>query len=133
MPNLPKFIESQMMKSQDKAQQTILSVERIFTIAEPFGEFRYGDAQGDKRIDFARAIEAEIAKYDRHALQIDGLHPSPCARFCEANAFYHDLKKDVKLINKLLTIIENSSIDKSEFLNVINEAKARIYEGKQYD
>ena len=35
-----------------------LTREEVFEIAEPFGEFRYGDAQGDKRIAFASAIEA---------------------------------------------------------------------------
>lgn len=34
-----------------------LTDEQIFDLAEQFGEFRYGDAQGHKRIDFARAIE----------------------------------------------------------------------------
>ena len=37
-----------------------LSDERIFELAESFGEFKYGDAQGCKRIEFARAIEREI-------------------------------------------------------------------------
>lgn len=32
--------------------------EQILEVAEPFGAFEYGDAQGDKRIDFARAILA---------------------------------------------------------------------------
>lgn len=35
-----------------------LSDEQIFELAAPFGEFRYGDAQGDKRIAFARAVIA---------------------------------------------------------------------------
>ena len=37
-----------------------LSDDRIFELAESFGEFKYGDAQGCKRIEFARAIEREI-------------------------------------------------------------------------
>ena len=37
-----------------------LSDERIFELAESFGEFKYGDAQGCKRIEFSRAIEREI-------------------------------------------------------------------------
>lgn len=37
-----------------------LSDERILELSESFGEFKYGDAQGCKRIDFARAIEREI-------------------------------------------------------------------------
>ena len=43
----------------------MLSREEIFDLAEPFGEFQYGDAQGDKRVAFARAVEA--AAYERAA------------------------------------------------------------------
>ena len=39
-----------------------LSDEEIFELAEPFGAFQYGDAQGDKRKDFARAILAAARK-----------------------------------------------------------------------
>jgi hypothetical protein len=35
-----------------------LTDAKILEISEPFGEFRFGDAQGHKRIDFARAILA---------------------------------------------------------------------------
>ena len=35
----------------------LLSEETIYELAEVFGEFAYGDAQGHKRIGFARAIE----------------------------------------------------------------------------
>jgi len=37
-----------------------LSTEEIFKLAEPFGEFKHGDAQGDKRIAYARAVEAAL-------------------------------------------------------------------------
>lgn len=37
---------------------TDLTNEEILELAEPFGCFQYGDAQGDKRLDFARAIIA---------------------------------------------------------------------------
>jgi len=37
-----------------------LTDAEIFDIADPYGEFRYGDAQGDKRLEFARAIEAKV-------------------------------------------------------------------------
>lgn len=37
-----------------------LTDEEIFHAAEPFGAFEYGDAQGHKRIAFARAIEAAV-------------------------------------------------------------------------
>lgn len=40
--------------------QEPLSNEPIFDLAEPFGAFRHGDAQGDKRIEFARAIEKAV-------------------------------------------------------------------------
>lgn len=43
----------------------MLSREKIFDLAEPFGEFQYGDAQGDKRVAFARAVER--AAYERAA------------------------------------------------------------------
>ena len=36
----------------------MLTDEQIFDLAEPFGAFEYGDAQGDKRRGFARAIES---------------------------------------------------------------------------
>ena len=41
-----------------QAHPAEVTEEKILEIAEPFGEFQYGDAQGDKRIDFARAILA---------------------------------------------------------------------------
>lgn len=41
-----------------QATQAEVTDEQILEIAEPFGEFQYGDAQGHKRIDFARAILA---------------------------------------------------------------------------
>lgn len=43
--------------TEQPAEQQPLTREEIFEIAEPFGEFKYGDAQGHKRIEFARAIE----------------------------------------------------------------------------
>lgn len=47
----------------------MLSREKIFDLAEPFGEFQYGDAQGDKRVAFARAVEA--AAYERAAQECE--------------------------------------------------------------
>jgi vacuolar-type H+-ATPase subunit I/STV1 len=35
-----------------------LSDEQILEFADPFGAFEYGDAQGDKRLGFARSIES---------------------------------------------------------------------------
>ena len=43
------------------AEFSRLTDDQIFDIAEPFGEFRYGDAQGDRRLAFARAIIAATA------------------------------------------------------------------------
>ena len=41
----------------------MLTDQEILDVAEPFGAFEFGDAQGDKRKDFARAvIEANNAK-----------------------------------------------------------------------
>ena len=39
-------------------QRKPLTDEQIFDLSEPFGAFQYGDAQGHKRLEFARAIEA---------------------------------------------------------------------------
>jgi hypothetical protein len=41
-------------------QPAPLTDDQIFEAAEPFGAFEYGDAQGHKRIVFARAIEARV-------------------------------------------------------------------------
>ena len=41
-----------------QATQAEVTDAQILEVAEPFGAFQYGDAQGDKRIDFARAILA---------------------------------------------------------------------------
>lgn len=55
--------------------------EQILEVAEPFGAFEYGDAQGDKRIDFARAILAlrpeRVPMTDE---QLNDLIPSPYVR-----------------------------------------------------
>ena len=37
-----------------------LTDEEIFDIADKFGSFQYGDAQGHKRLDYAKAIEAKL-------------------------------------------------------------------------
>jgi len=39
-------------------QRKPLTDEQIFDLSEPFGAFQYGDAQGHRRREFARAIEA---------------------------------------------------------------------------
>ena len=41
-----------------QATQAEVTDEQILEVAEHFGAFEYGDAQGHKRIDFARAILA---------------------------------------------------------------------------
>ena len=43
--------------AQAEPKREPLSDERIDEIGEPFGYFQYGDAQGDKRRAFVRAIE----------------------------------------------------------------------------
>lgn len=64
---LNEKIDSYFKSAQDHAyalglarglKATDLTDEEIFELAEPFGEFQYGDAQGHKRLDFARAIIA---------------------------------------------------------------------------
>lgn len=42
---------------QAEPKREPLSDEQIDKIGEPFGYFQYGDAQGDKRRAFARAVE----------------------------------------------------------------------------
>jgi hypothetical protein len=37
-----------------------LSDDEIFTLAEPYGRFEFGDSQGHRRLAFARAIEAKM-------------------------------------------------------------------------
>ena len=63
--NQPAFSARQMreamkhaLQASAMATQAEVTDEQILEVAEPFGEFQYGDAQGDKRIDFARAILA---------------------------------------------------------------------------
>ena len=43
-----------VMKS---AQRTPLSKSQIIALNEKYGYFEYGDAQGNKTIDFVRAVE----------------------------------------------------------------------------
>ena len=47
----------------------MLTNDEIFVLAEPFGAFEFGDAQGDKRIAFARAVER--AAYERAAQECE--------------------------------------------------------------
>jgi hypothetical protein len=52
---------------QAEPKREPLSDERIDEIGEPFGYFQYGDAQGDKRRAFARAVER--AAYERAVME----------------------------------------------------------------
>ena len=63
--------------------ESVLTREEIFAAAEPFGEFQYGDAQGDKRVEFARAIERLILA--KQAAQVEP-HPDDVAvdKFAQA-------------------------------------------------
>lgn len=64
-------IDESMKNAQDHAYQLGLARgrldqsfkitdEEILNVASDFGEFQYGDAQGHKRIAFARAILAKV-------------------------------------------------------------------------
>lgn len=53
----------------DEPKREPLSDERIDEIGDPFGYFQYGDAQGDKRRAFARAVER--AAYERAERECD--------------------------------------------------------------
>lgn len=39
---------------------TVLTLAEILDLADPFGEFKTGDAQGDKRVQYARAVERAV-------------------------------------------------------------------------
>lgn len=51
------IIDSLPAAPQAEPKREPLSDEQIYEIGEPFGYFQYGDAQGDKRRAFVRAIE----------------------------------------------------------------------------
>ena len=48
-----RWLVRQLVPATQPAEETDA---QILEVAEPFGAFEYGDAQGDKRINFARAI-----------------------------------------------------------------------------
>ncbi|MDC6678938.1 hypothetical protein OEZ78_26090 [Leclercia adecarboxylata] len=57
----------------------MLTDQEILDVAEPFGAFEFGDAQGDKRKDFARAvIEANNAKVLADLKYVGFLHEEGC-------------------------------------------------------
>jgi hypothetical protein len=49
------------IESSVQAGERLTDAE-ILELAEPYGAFEYGDAQGHKRKDFARAIESEVLR-----------------------------------------------------------------------
>lgn len=73
---------------------------------------------------------------DRHALQAEGKHPAPCARFCEANAFRADRRSDTALIRQLLEALQASSAalwetkgdPETPVTDAVNAARARLEE-----
>ena len=60
LPDFAQKISDLIQQRDNLLAARKLSDERILELAESFGEFKYGDAQGCKRIEFARAIEREI-------------------------------------------------------------------------
>ncbi len=50
-----KYRRVNALTAQPQQANKPLSGAEIFDLAEPFGAFEFGDAQGDKRLDFARA------------------------------------------------------------------------------
>ena len=62
LPEHSTLIESfaALVAAAEREACAKLTDERIFELVESFGEFKYGDAQGVKRIKFARAIEREL-------------------------------------------------------------------------
>lgn len=75
------------------AEFSRLTDDQIFDIAEPFGEFRYGDAQGDRRLAFARAIIAATAA-------------SPIARTAPVDALDH-VSEGAEMLQNLIDNIES--------------------------
>jgi hypothetical protein len=73
---------------------------------------------------------------DRHALQAEGKHPAPCARFCEANAFRADRRSDTALIRQLLEALQANSAalwetkgdPETPVTDAVNAARARLEE-----
>ena len=56
--NTPPREAAAILRSLDAQPQQAskpLSDAEIFDLAEPFGAFEFGDSQGNKRLDFARA------------------------------------------------------------------------------
>lgn len=51
-----------VMDDKIKALMRAPTNMELLEAAEPFGEFRFGDAQGDKRINYARAVLALVQK-----------------------------------------------------------------------
>lgn len=51
-------------------------------------------------------------RQERHALQTDGKHPAPCARFCEANAFEISLRQRDRRIAELGAQAQALRLDK---------------------
>lgn len=47
----------------------------------------------ESRFPFQGKVTSEPQPTDRHALQAEGRHPAPCARFCEANAFQIEIRQ----------------------------------------
>lgn len=47
----------------------------------------------ESRFPFQGKVTSEPQLADRHALQAEGKHPAPCARFCEANAFQIEIRQ----------------------------------------
>ena len=70
-------MRSYALQARAQATQTDVTDVQILEVAEPFGAFEYGDAQGDKRIDFARAIlalrPAAVPMTERELELIDGM------------------------------------------------------------
>lgn len=50
--------------------------------------------------EIAKSAQPKVEQ-DRHELQKDGKHPAPCARFCEANAFYIEIRGLKRRIEQL--------------------------------
>lgn len=53
-------MKDKLLYTAPPKQWVWLTAEEILDSADAFGSFQYGDAQGYKRLEFARAIEAKL-------------------------------------------------------------------------
>ena len=89
-----------------------------------------------ERIEAENAqLKAAMQDPDRHAIQLEGKHPSPCAKFCEATAFLIQERGNKKTIERLSKQLEVSLVALDQIANgyVCNLGSAAIVAGRAID